>query len=51
MGIPCPENFEGVKEDENLKLINDLLSKTKTFDTGILELRKYMTINTLFSPV
>ena len=51
MGIPCPENVETIKEDENLKLINELLSKTKTFDSGILELKKYMAMNTLFSPV
>ena len=34
-----------------MKKINDLLSKTKTFDTGIAELRKYMTANPEFIPV
>ena len=32
-------------------MINELLSKTKTFDSGITELKKYSTLNPLFSPV
>lgn len=52
MGVAYPENIEGLaQEDENLKKINDLLSKTKTFDTGVAELRKYMTANPEFIPV
>lgn len=36
MGVVYPENIENLaQEDENLKKINDLLSKTKTFETGI----------------
>ena len=35
MGVPCPEIKEENKEDEHLKMINELLSKTKTFDSGI----------------
>lgn len=39
------------QEDENIKKINELLSKSKTFDAGIVELRKYMTLNPNFIPV
>lgn len=52
MGVAYPENIEKLaQEDENLKKINDLLSKTKTFDTGVAELRKYMSSNPEFIPV
>lgn len=52
MGIAYPENIEKMaQEDENLKKINELLSKSRTFDTGLSELRKYMATNPHFIPV
>lgn len=52
MGVVYPDNIENLaQEDESLKKINDLLSKTKTFETGVFELRKYMSANPEFIPV
>ena len=51
MGIPYPENADNAcPEDEELKKINELLSKTKTFDHGIAKLKLYMTSNPDFQP-
>jgi hypothetical protein len=36
---------------DELKKISDLLSKHKTFDTGILHLKKYSQMNQDFSPI
>ena len=45
--IPYPEK-NNVSDD--LKKINELLSKTKTFDAGIDRLKKYMDIDQDFNP-
>lgn len=37
--------------DDELKRICDLLSKSKTFDTGILHIKKYCQMNQDFSPI
>lgn len=51
-GIAYPENIQKMEQDdENIKKINELLSKSKTFDAGIVELRKYMVANPNFIPV
>jgi hypothetical protein len=34
-----------------MKKISELLSKNKTYDTGILHLKKYMQQNQAFSPI
>lgn len=39
------------KENEELKKINELLSKNKTYETGIVQLRKYVEKHPEFSPV
>lgn len=39
------------REIEDLKKISDLLSKHKTFETGILHLKKHCQMNQNFSPV
>jgi len=52
LGVSYPENAGHLpQEDENLKRINDLLSKSKTFDAGIVELKKYMNANPTFNPI
>ena len=51
IGVPYPESTETFQqEDEELKKINELLSKTKTFDRGIAELKKYQLSYPEFNP-
>ena len=52
MGIPYPDNAEQIAapEDEELKKINELLSKAKTFDNGIAQLKIYIVKNPDFQP-
>jgi hypothetical protein len=39
------------KENEELKKINELLSKTRSYETGIAQLRKYVEKHPEFVPV
>lgn len=39
------------KENEELKKINELLSKTKSYEAGIVQLRKYVEKHPEFSPI
>lgn len=51
MGVAYPDNAAVYQpEDEELKKINELLSKTKSFDIGIVELKKYQSNNPDFNP-
>jgi hypothetical protein len=54
LNIRLPERVKeksSSKENEELKKINELLSKNKTFDTGIQYLKKYIQVHPEFSPI
>lgn len=46
-----PRMKSQAKENEELKKINELLSKTKSYETGIAQLRKYVEKHPEFAPV
>lgn len=49
-GIPYPEKGRPTQNEE-MKKINELLSKNKTFDSGVEKLKKYVEMNPDFSPL
>ncbi len=46
-----PRNRSQQKENDELRKINELLSKTKSFDAGISQLKKYIAQHPEFSPL